>query len=107
MNQRVEKVATKLKLSRLQDRGQITIPQEFREKFGLEPGDMIAFVETEKGVMISPQEMVAMDAFARMGALLKEEGITLKELIESGRKIRGELLEEEFGLTEEEWNKAK
>jgi AbrB family looped-hinge helix DNA binding protein len=55
-------MAKKIKLSRLQERGQVTIPIEIREKLGLEPGDMIAFIETERGVFISPQEMVAMDA---------------------------------------------
>lgn len=107
MNQREEKMATKLRLSRLQDRGQVTIPLEIREKLGIEPGDMIAFVETEQGVVISPQEMVAMAALDKMGTLLKEKGITLEELIESGREIRGELIEKEYGLTEEEWNKGK
>jgi len=98
------KMAMKLKLSRLQERGQVTIPLEIREKLGLEPGDMIAFVETDYGIVISPQEMVAMDALDKIGALLKEKGITIDELIESGREIRGELIEKEYGLSEDQWN---
>jgi AbrB family looped-hinge helix DNA binding protein len=100
-------MAVKLQVSRLQERGQVTIPREIRDKLGLEPGDMIAFVETEHGIMISPQEMVAMDALDKMGALLREKGITLEELIESGREIRGELIEKEYGLNEEQWNKGQ
>jgi AbrB family looped-hinge helix DNA binding protein len=97
----------KLQVSRLQERGQVTIPRDIRQKLGLEPGDMIAFVETEHGIVISPQEMVAMDALDKMGALLKERGITLEALIESGREIRGELIEKEYGLSEEQWNKSQ
>jgi antitoxin PrlF len=104
MNEGADAMATKLKVSRLQERGQVTIPLEIREKLGLEPGDMIAFVETEQGILISPQEMVAMEALDKMGALLREKGITLEELIESGREIRGELIEKEYGLSEEQWN---
>ncbi len=95
----------KLKVSRLQERGQVTIPLEIREKLGLEPGDMIAFIETDQGILISPQEMVAMEALDKMGELLKEKGITLEELIDSGRLIRGDLIEKEHGLNEDQWNK--
>lgn len=100
-------MATKLKVSRLQERGQVTIPLEIRRKLGLEPGDMIAFVETEQGILISPQEMLAMEALDKMGALLREKGITLEEFIESGREIRGKLIEKEYGLSEEQWNKGR
>ncbi len=95
----------KLKVSRLQERGQVTIPLEIREKLGLEPGDMIAFIETEQGILISPQEMVAMQVLDKMGEMFKEKGITLEELIDSGRVIRGNLIEKEHDLSEEQWNK--
>jgi hypothetical protein len=62
----------------------------------------VAFVETEQGVLISPQEIIAMDALDRIGEILKREGLTLEELIESGREIRGRLLEKEYGLKSEE-----
>lgn len=100
-------MATKLKVSRLQERGQVTIPREIREKLGLEPGDLVAFVETEQGILISPQEMIAMQALDKMGALLREKGISLEEFVESGREIRGKLIEEEYGLSEKQWNKGR
>lgn len=93
------------KLSKVQDKGQVTIPVEIRRKLGLKKGDLVAFIETDAGVLISPQEVVAMEALDKIGELLKEKGITLDELIESGREIRGEMLEEKYGLTEEQWQK--
>ena len=86
------------KLSKVQAKGQITIPVEIRQKLGLEKGDVVAFVETERGVLISPQEVVAMEALDQIGEALKEQGISLEEMIASGRDIRGQLLEEEYGL---------
>ena len=83
------------KLSVVQEKGQVTIPVEIRRKLGLEKGDLVAFVETEQGVLISPQETIAMDALDRIGKVLKEKGLTLEELMESGREIRGKLLEKE------------
>lgn len=34
--------------------------------------------------------------------ILKEQGICLEELVESGREIRGEMVEEDYGLEGEE-----
>lgn len=96
---------TRGRLSRVQKKGQVTIPADIREKLGLKEGDLVAFVETDKGILISPREVIAMEALDRIGELLREKGITVEELIESGRDIRGELMEEMYGLTEEQWNK--
>jgi len=85
-------------LSIVQAKGQVTIPTSIRKKLGLKKGDVVAFVETEDGVFISPREVVAMKALQKLGAMLKEKGITLEELMESGREIRGELLKEMYGL---------
>ncbi|GFP19374.1 hypothetical protein HKBW3S03_00879 [Candidatus Hakubella thermalkaliphila] len=90
------------KLSTVQEKGQITIPAEIRRKWKLKKGDLMAFVETERGVIISPREVIAMETLGQIGRTLREKGITLEELIESGREIRGKLLEKEYGLRAEE-----
>ena len=82
-----------LKLSAVQEKGQITIPAEIRRKWGLRKGDLVAFVETEAGVVISPQEVIAMESLNQIGQILREKGVTLEELIESGREVRGKILE--------------
>lgn len=48
-----------LKISRVQKKGQVTIPLEIRQKLGLVEGDLVAFVETEHGIMLSPQLIIA------------------------------------------------
>ncbi len=68
---------------------------EIRRKLSLKRGDLVAFVETELGVLISPQEVVATEALDQIGQILREKGLAIKELIESGREIRGKLLQEE------------
>jgi len=83
-----------LKLSAVQEKGQITIPAEIRRKWGLRKGDLVAFVETEAGVVISPQEVIAMEALDQIGRILREKGVTMEELIESGREMRGKITEE-------------
>jgi antitoxin PrlF len=91
-----------VKLGRVQQRGQVTIPIGLRRKLGIEEGGLVAFIETENGILISPREALAMDALDRVGKVLRERGISLEELIESGREIRGEMVEEDHGLETEE-----
>ena len=69
-----------------------------RERLGLKEGDRVALIETDAGILISPQEMLAMKALDQIGEALKEQGISLEELIESGRQERGAIIEEKYGL---------
>lgn len=86
------------KLVRVQEKGQVTLPSEIREKLGLKKGDLVAVLETDEGVLISPQEIVATRALDRIGEVLKGKGISLEEIIESGREVRGSLIEKQYGL---------
>lgn len=86
------------KLSAVQEKGQITIPITIRKKLGLKKGDLVAFIETKQGVVISPQETLAMGALDRIGDALKKRGVRLDELIESGRKMRGQIVKEKYGI---------
>lgn len=86
------------KTVRVQAKGQVTIPTKICKKLNLQKGDMVSFVETKDGVLIKPVEVLLTEALDEIGKALKEEGITLEEWIERGREIRGQLLEEMYGL---------
>ena len=89
-----------LRLSVMQEKGQVTIPTEIRKRLGLKKGDRVSFVETEDGVLISPQEVVATKAMNRLGQIIKENGLTLEDLMERGREMRGQIVKEQYGLEE-------
>jgi len=84
---------------RVQEKGQVTIPLEIRRKLNLKQGDMVTFVETENGVIIKPAEVIVSEALDEIGRVLKTKGISLDDLIKRGREIRGEIVEEEYGIT--------
>ncbi|MCL4490020.1 MAG: AbrB/MazE/SpoVT family DNA-binding domain-containing protein [Chloroflexi bacterium] len=88
------------KMSMVQEKGQVTIPSEIRKKLGLKKGDLVSFVETDKGVVIKPAEVIVTDALEEIGQALKAKGLTLDELIDRGREIRGELIEKEYRLAD-------
>ncbi len=88
------------KLVRIQEKGQVTIPTEIRKKLGLKQGDLVAVMETPDGVFITPQQVVAAKALDSIGDILKEKGLSLDELIASGRQIRGDILQEAYGTSQ-------
>lgn len=85
------------KYSRVQKKGQVTIPLELRAKLGIEEGDMVTFTETSDGILICTQETQLMRALDELGAELRSAGITLEELIESGREGREGIMREKYG----------
>lgn len=78
-------MAVELKVSRLQKRGQVTIPIEIRQSLGLKEGDLVAFFETDDGVLISPQEIVPSN---QLSQLLDEKGVGLDELFSFVDRIK-------------------
>ncbi len=90
--------ASTTKLVRVQEKGQVTLPAEFRRSLNLKKGDLVAVTQTEDGVLITPQEVIANVLLDKIGELLREQGLTLEELIESGREERGKILEEKYGI---------
>lgn len=86
------------KLVRVQEKGQITLPADARRRLGLKKGDLVAVLETAEGVLITPQEVVATKALDRIGAILRQQGLSLEDLIEFDREERPDLIQARYGL---------
>ena len=84
--------------ARVQEKGQVTIPTRIRQRLNIKKGTLVSFAEMNGGVLIKPAEVIFSEALEEIGAALKEDGITLEELIERGREIRGKIAEEKYGL---------
>jgi AbrB family looped-hinge helix DNA binding protein len=80
----------------IQENGQVTLPIEFRRRYNLGKGDAVVFRETEDGLLISPKEALIMKLLDEIDQGLKAKGITLEELISSGRQIRQEIYDEKY-----------
>jgi AbrB family looped-hinge helix DNA binding protein len=80
----------------IQENGQVTLPIEFRRRYKLKKGDAVVFKETEEGLLISPKEALVMNLLDEIAEGLEARGITLEELIESGREIRQEIYDEKY-----------
>ena len=80
----------------IQENGQVTLPIEFRRRYNLKKGDAVVFKETAEGLLISPKEALVMKLLDEIDEGLKARGITLDELIASGREIRQEIYDEKY-----------
>lgn len=85
----------------LQESGSVTLPADFRRKYGLKPGDEISFIETEDGLLISTRETLIDKVLDEIGDALRSEEVSLEDLMESGREIRGKLLQDRYGIEPE------
>jgi AbrB family looped-hinge helix DNA binding protein len=83
---------------RVQEKGQVTLPREVRQRLKLKKGDLVTFVETSEGIVIKPAAVVANETLDEIGAALKAKGIKLEDLLERGRGIRADLAKEKYGL---------
>ncbi len=81
----------------IQANGQITLPQEWRDKYGLTEGDTVAIFETQDGgLVVLPREAVGLAALERLRKGLMERGVTIEQLLKDGEQIRQEIYEEKY-----------
>jgi AbrB family looped-hinge helix DNA binding protein len=87
-------------LSLVQERGQVTIPAQFRKKYGIEKGDIVAFVDTADGLVLKRREVVATETLQEIGRMLREQGVELNDLL-AGATARVEAAEDPFAVLDE------
>lgn len=82
----------------IQENGQVTLPKELRREYGLRKGDTVVFERTEEGWIVRKDEPDPMKLLDELGKILAARGVTLDDLIASGRDIRGEIVREQYGM---------
>jgi AbrB family looped-hinge helix DNA binding protein len=81
----------------IRENGQVTLPIEFRKKYGLKKGDVVFIKETPDGLVINAREAQVMNALDEIDEALRSKGITLDELLESSQELREEIAREKYG----------
>lgn len=85
----------------IQENGQVTLPKELRREFGLHKGDTVIFERTAEGWIVRKDEPDPLKLLDELGEILAARGVTLDELIASGRDIRSEIVRERYGVEPE------
>ena len=91
-------MAIQRKRDQVQGNGSVASPTQAGRRLG---PNADAPAQTAAGVHEgprTPQEIALFKALDEIGAALREQGLTLEDMIERGREIRAQLVEEMYGL---------
>jgi bifunctional DNA-binding transcriptional regulator/antitoxin component of YhaV-PrlF toxin-antitoxin module len=86
-----------LSLTRLSEKGQLTIPAEYRRTHQLERDSALVLVEIGDALVLVPHDEALASVTARLEAALKGAGAGSDDLIAAATKARAEIVREEFG----------
>jgi len=81
----------------LRDKRQLTLPRDICEQLGIGPGDRLTLYVEDGALVAKPNKTIALEALRELRESFKNSGITLKELLANGRRIRKELVKEYYG----------
>ncbi len=80
----------KPEIATVSSKGQVTIPSEVREKFGLEEGDKILFFTTEYGIVLKKIGIPTVEEFEKMIEEIDSEvDLSLEEISDIVHERRG------------------
>ena len=80
----------------IQENGQVTLPAEWREKYNIKKGDVVSFEETESGLLITPQRLMAMSLLNEIEQTLESKGVSLEDLLENAEAIREQIYRQKY-----------
>lgn len=75
----------------IRDRRQITLPRPFLSRFGLDVGDKLLLELKTDEIKIQPIKMKTVDLLSKIQDIVKQSGISEKNLQQSGMKLRKKL----------------
>jgi AbrB family looped-hinge helix DNA binding protein len=82
----------------VRERGQFTIPAEIRRQMGIEEGDVFSLIQLGDTLVATRKKLVAPDVARAVEELMREEGLTLADLLEGLEKQREDYAREKYGL---------
>jgi len=82
----------------VRERGQFTIPAEIRRQMGIKEGDVFSVIQLGDTLVATRKELVAPGVAKAVEELMREEGLTLADLLEGLEKQREAYVREKYGL---------
>ncbi|HUS70658.1 MAG TPA: AbrB/MazE/SpoVT family DNA-binding domain-containing protein [Anaerolineae bacterium] len=82
----------------VRERGQFTIPAEIRRQMGIEEGDVFSLIQLGDTLVATRKKLVAPEVAGAIEGLMREEGVTLGDLLDGLEKQREAYVREKYGL---------
>jgi len=79
-------------------KGTFTLPSSFRQKYGVEEGEIYSYIDLGEGSLLLKRKVSQVDVISRRIARnLKEDNVTLEDLLETLDEERKKLFKEKYG----------
>ena len=82
----------------VRERGQFTIPVEIRRRMGIEEGDVFSLIQLGDTLVATRKKLVAPEVAAVIEGLMREQGVTLGDLLDGLEKQREGYVGDKYGL---------
>lgn len=84
-------------IARLSEKGQLTIPAEYRRTHALSKDSALVLVEIGDALVLVPHDRALSALSDRLQAALRGAGVRVEDLIAAAAKARAEIVQAEFG----------
>jgi bifunctional DNA-binding transcriptional regulator/antitoxin component of YhaV-PrlF toxin-antitoxin module len=91
-----------LAVTRLSQRGQLTIPAAYRHSLALSPEVDLVVVQVGDALAIVPHDEAFAAVSARLEAVMQSAGTNIDELMTAAAEARSAIAREEFGIQAEQ-----
>ncbi len=75
-------------VTRMREKGQVTIPSDIRESLHLSKNAVLSVTKVGNGILLTPKVSTFESISAKFSEAAKEKGITLDDLLKDLKKIR-------------------
>lgn len=79
------------------EKGQLTVPKQFRDDLKLKPGAPVAILRVGNGLILVPEQERFERLCARVSEALSAAGVTVESALESLPEIRRQIYENRYG----------
>ncbi len=86
-----------LSVARLSEKGQLTIPAEYRRDFALERESTLLIVQVGGALVLVPYDEALSTVTARMEAAMRGHNASAETLVAAAEEARAEIARREFG----------
>lgn len=89
-----QKAAYQSKKVRVRDKGQLTIPFEFRKKFGIEEDTVVDVYQVGRAIIVAPENLLVRELARSVKGEMGDQRISLEDLLSELREGRHEYQKE-------------
>jgi len=91
-----EAVLEYLATTRIGEKGQVTVPKQFRENFGIASGSTFAVLQLGSGLILMPQQDHFERLCRRIGSALASAGLTQRDVLATLAEARERIYERRY-----------